>query len=46
MGNFIPNEMVTIDDRDPPWINNKIKPFIKNIDILKIVSNQIIIFQF
>ena len=23
--NFIPNEIVTTDDRDPPWINNKIK---------------------
>ena len=36
MSNFIPNEMVTTDDRDPPWINNKIKSFIKNMDILKI----------
>ena len=25
MSNFIPNEIVTIDDRYPPWINNKIK---------------------
>ena len=31
MSNFIPNEIVTIDDRDPPWINNKIKSLIKNI---------------
>ena len=23
--NLIPNEAVTINDRDPPWINNKIK---------------------
>ena len=23
--NFIPNEAVTLNDRDPPWINNKIK---------------------
>ena len=30
MNNFIPNEIVTIDDRDPPWINNKIKSLIKN----------------
>ena len=32
MSNFIPNEVevVTIDDRDPPWINNKIKSLIKN----------------
>ena len=30
MSNFIPNEIVTIDNRDPPWINNKIKSSIKN----------------
>ena len=30
MSNFIPNEIVTIDDRDPPRINNKIKSLIKN----------------
>ena len=30
MSNFIPNETVTIDDRDPPWVNNKIKSLIKN----------------
>ena len=27
---IILNEIVTIDDRDPPWINNKIKSLIKN----------------
>ena len=30
MSNFIPNEIVSIDDRDPSWINNKIKSLIKN----------------
>ena len=30
MSNFIPNEIVTIDDRDPPKINNKVKSLIKN----------------
>ena len=30
MSNFIPNEIVPIDDRDPPWINIKIKSLIKN----------------
>ena len=30
MSNFIPNEIVTIDDRDPPWIDNKIRSLIKN----------------
>ena len=41
MSNFILNEIVTINDRDTPWINNKIKSLIKNI--LRIVSNQIIL---
>ena len=45
MSNFIPNEIVTIDDRDPPWINNKINSLIKNKNILRIVSNQIILNQ-
>ena len=30
MSNFIRNEIITIDDRDPPWINKKIKYLIKN----------------
>ena len=30
MSDFIPKEIVTTDDRDPPWINNKIKSLIKN----------------
>ena len=30
ISNFIPNEMVTTDDRDPPSINSKIKSLIKN----------------
>ena len=30
LSNFIPNEIVTINDRDPPWINNKIRSLIKN----------------
>ena len=30
MSNFIQNEIVTTDDRDPPWINNKIKSLISN----------------
>ena len=30
MSNFILNEIATIDDRDPPWINNKIKSLVKN----------------
>ena len=30
MINFINNEIVTIDNRDPPWIDSKIKSLIKN----------------
>ena len=30
MSNFTPNEIVTINDRDPSWINHKIKSLIKN----------------
>ena len=30
ISNFISNETVTIDDRDPPWINNKTKSLIKD----------------
>ena len=25
MANFIPHETITCDDRDAPWINNRIK---------------------
>ena len=25
MANFIPHETIICDDRDPPWINNRIK---------------------
>ena len=30
MNNFILNEIVTIGDRDPPWINIKIKFLVEN----------------
>ena len=30
MSNSIPNEIVTIDDRYPPWIINKMKSLTKN----------------
>ena len=30
MSNFIPNEIVTIDNTDQLWINDKIKSLIKN----------------
>ena len=33
--NFIPHEPVTCDDRDPPWINSKIKGSIQEKNISK-----------
>ena len=30
MSKFVPNEIITIDDRGPPWLNHKIKSLIKN----------------
>ena len=30
--NYIPNETITCDDRDTPWINSKIKQLIQEID--------------
>ena len=39
--NFVPNEMIIIDERDPPWITNAIKrkisqksEFYKNLFIM------------
>ena len=34
MRNYIPNETLTFDDRDPPWINNKIKKMVKDNDCI------------
>ena len=33
--NFIPHEIVTCDDRDPTWINSKIKSLIQEKNIAK-----------
>ena len=30
VSDFTPNEIVTIDDRDPPWITIKIKSLVEN----------------
>ena len=32
MSNFVPNELITCDDRDPPWMNRYIKNFIAAIN--------------
>ena len=31
LSNYIPHETITCDDRDPPWINSKIKQLIQEI---------------
>ena len=28
--NFIPHEIITCDNRDPPWINSSIRPLIQD----------------
>ena len=33
--NFIPHEAIVCDDRDPPWINSKIKNLIAEKNIAK-----------
>ena len=33
LSNYISHETITCDDRDPPWINNKIKQLIQEINI-------------
>ena len=32
LSNYIPHETITCDDRDPPWINRKIKQLIHEIN--------------
>ena len=32
MSNFVPNELITCDDRDPPWVNRYIKNLIVTIN--------------
>ena len=43
MSSYAPNEIVTIDDRDSPWICNKIKSLKVKLNISRIVSNPIIL---
>ena len=32
LSNYIPHETITCDERDPPWINHKIKQLIQEIN--------------
>ena len=43
ISNFMPNETIICDDRDPPWINSKIKKVIN--EKIKSIRNAIIINQ-
>ena len=27
--NYVPNKLITVDDKDPPWMNDEIKSKIK-----------------
>ena len=48
MANFIPHETIICDDRDPPWINNRIKKLIyKRNSLYKVycISNDPQIFE-
>ena len=43
LSNYVPHETFTCHDRDPPWINNKIKQLIQEINNtyrLYILSNE------
>ena len=31
--NYIPNKLITIDDKDPPWMNDETESKIKRRDI-------------
>ena len=34
MSNFIPNETMLVNDRDPPWITSKLKNIIQEKNLL------------
>ena len=36
--NFIPKKLITIDDKDPPWMNDVIKNKIKKRDFLSTIK--------
>ena len=37
MQNFLPNETIICDDRDPPWINKEIKQLIEQKNHLQTI---------
>ena len=40
MRNYIPNEMKTFNDKDPPWITSEIKKMIIEKNLRKILINK------
>ena len=36
MSNFIPNETIIFDDRDPPWLKKNLKNMINHKDVIYI----------
>ena len=34
MSNFIPNETIIFDDRDPPWLKKNLKNMINHKDVI------------
>ena len=45
ISNYIPHETITCDDRNPPWIDEKIKNwfFIKTVPLMRILEIKIIL---
>ena len=35
--NFVPNKLITVDDRDPPWVTENIKKLLKDKSKLYII---------
>ena len=44
MANFIPHETIICDDRDPPWINNRIKQLIYKRNSFNIFKSRLLRF--
>ena len=43
MHRFIPDQMITCDDRDPPWITPKLKrPLNVNIEFITNMSREVV----
>ena len=43
ISNFIPHQTTTIDDKNPPWFNNKIKSLLQKKNKIYKISAKIVI---